>query len=75
VASILCWITGTALVIVGIITNRNGIPGLGIIFVAAGSVMNVRSFFAQHGECLRNAFEMGRDYERAQQQGTLRSLQ
>lgn len=58
------WTLGVGLVVAGLITERYGIPSLGTTLVMAGSVTQIRGFFAEHRHCIQQAFDLGCDYER-----------
>lgn len=58
------WVAGFAVVLGGILIPRHGIPGLGVMLGMGGAVLQIRGFFSEHSDCLRQAFEYGRDHER-----------
>lgn len=63
------WVVSFGLVVVGMVTNRNGIPGFGVLTGMAATTIHIRGFIASYEERMRGAFELGRDHERS-----LRSL-
>lgn len=58
------WVIGVGLVIGGLVTNRNGLPGLGVMCAMAATLCQIRGYFAAHDRCIRQAFDLGRDHER-----------
>lgn len=60
----LLWAAGLGLVAAGITTNRNGVPALGVLVGMAAMLMQIRGYLADHDACLRQSFDLGRDYER-----------
>lgn len=63
-ASVL-WLVGSLVVLTGILLQWYGIPAVGLVCCLAAAVMNVRGFMHNFGGLLRDAFEGGREYERA----------
>lgn len=63
VATVL-WAAGLGLVAAGIVTDRNGFPGLGVLTGMAAMLVQIRGYLTDHETCLRHAFDLGRDYER-----------
>ena len=57
------WALGLGLNVLGIITEWYGVPGLGVLAGLAAAVLQIRGFLDSHARNVRNAFELGRDYE------------
>lgn len=84
VLSVVFWAAGFVLVVSGIVSERPGIPGLGVLFGCVGAVLNVRGYSMKVCDHIKHTFDkyeesftMGREYERGRQHeknGDLRSL-
>lgn len=57
------WIVGSGLVLASIFT-REGLGHVGLAFIAAGVVFHLHGLFNRLQSDLKNAFDLGRDYER-----------
>lgn len=70
VAAWALWIVGGALVVVGAFFDL-WFTGVGLYTAGVGGVLSIRRMFCEDSRRRQNAFELGRDYERA---GPVRSL-
>lgn len=68
------WVAGAATVIAGVFTKTYGLPAVGLFSAGVAAVLNIRSFVLRMEERVRDAFELGRDYERGRPP-TMRSVQ
>lgn len=66
------WITGGALVLTGQLGASPHLGQVGLLAAGLGGVINIRGFIDNLTERERNAFEVGRQYERPG--GGVRSL-
>lgn len=57
------WVIGSAMVVVSVFIEP-GLGHVGLALVAGGMVLHIRGFFLQFYSELKNAFELGREYER-----------
>lgn len=60
------WVTGAALVVAGVLTKVYGVPAVGLFTAGVAAVLNIRGFVLRMEERIRDAFDLGRDYERGQ---------
>lgn len=60
--SVVMWLAGGAVVVVGLFDQE--LTGVGIWLTALGAVLSVRWMLCRECYRQRNAFELGRDYER-----------
>jgi hypothetical protein len=68
VAATVLWILGGSLAVVEAVSGLQ-VGALGIVAVAGGATLNVRGYFCGLEARERNAFVLGRDYEREQERG------
>lgn len=68
------WLAGAVIVALGIILRTYGVPAIGLICCMVGAVLNIRCFLGNDRVLLRDAFEGGREFERAKEGPTVRSL-
>lgn len=66
------WVVGAGLMIAGAFDLR--FMGWGIWVTAVAAVLTIRRMLCTQDQKARNAFELGRDYERADADGSVRSL-
>lgn len=71
--AIALWTIGTMLVLWDLLAPVP-VGNLGVVIVTAATVLNIRAYFGDMHEYMRNAFELGRDYERARERSGVRSL-
>lgn len=60
------WLAGAATIVAGVLTKAYGVPAVGLFSAGVAAVLNIRGLVLGMEQRIRNAFELGRDYERSQ---------